>query len=156
MRGRSSAASTEGSRRELAVALTVISIGSSPTSQGRTGNATSAHALKASNRRLHSYAKAGFLKADPAVVRYYQPDFRDPSDIASAGGPKPLPFQLVLRRVGREQEQAMSAGEVKRLVRSLYGMYAMNFRPEDMRPTYATLDRYPPDNAVVKLISPLE
>lgn len=105
-------------------------------------------------KRLRSYERAGFLKVDPSVVRYFQPDFRDPSEIDASGGPKPLPYQLVLRRVGRESEVSVSGGEVRGLVRWLYSMYAQGFRPRDMEAAYRTLERYPPDGQLIRLLPP--
>ena len=40
--------------------------------------------------RLKAYEKAGFLKIDPTVVRYHQPDFRAPEVIDQTGGARPL------------------------------------------------------------------
>lgn len=71
-----------------------------------------------------AYARAGFLKADPARVPYFQPDFRPPAEIDRAGGPRPLPFRLVLRRVGREHETELSPRALRTLVSDLYRMYA--------------------------------
>src|SRR3954447_4811783 len=73
--------------------------------------------------RLQAYEKAGFKKVDPSRVSYVQPDFRSPEAIDAGGGPRPLPFGLVMRRVGREQEQAVSGGELRGIVESLYEMY---------------------------------
>lgn len=109
-----------------------------------------------SYKRLASYEGAGFVKIDPAAVRYFQPDFRDPQEIDSGGGPVPLPYQLVVWRVGREEEREITGGEVRRLVQSLYAMYGQSFRPEDMEAAYRTLDRYPPDGATVRLLPPTQ
>lgn len=105
-------------------------------------------------KRLTSYERGGFLKVDPAVVRYVQPDFRDPVEIDAAGGPKPLPYQLVLRRIGREAETTIAGAEVRRVVRWLYSMYAQGFRPQDMEAAYRTLDRYPRDDETIRLLPP--
>ena len=55
--------------------------------------------------RLQAYEKAGFRKIDPALIHYYQPDFRAPDVIDATGGTRPLPFQLLVRRIGREHER---------------------------------------------------
>lgn len=107
-----------------------------------------------SGKRLGSYEKAGFLKVDPSQIRYYQPDFREPHEIDATGGPNPLPFQLIVRRVGRERETQVTAGDVRRMVWSLYNMYSLNFRPRDMAAAVRSLDRYPPPETVVRLIPP--
>jgi hypothetical protein len=104
--------------------------------------------------RLKAYEKAGFLKIDPAAVRYYQPDFRAAEVIDAEGGARPLPFQLLVRRVGRESERAMTGGEARRIVESLYRMYGAQFRPQDMAHPSLSLDGYPGENAEVLLIPP--
>ena len=59
---------------------------------------------------------------------YHQPDFRAPHEIDATGGPRPLPFQLIVRRVGREHEQTISGAEVRQLVEALYAIYGAQFR----------------------------
>jgi hypothetical protein len=104
--------------------------------------------------RLKAYEKAGFLKIDPASVDYYQPDFRAPDVIDAEGGVRPLPFQLLVRRVGRENEFTITGGEVRCLVESIYGMYGAQFRPKDMVHPSLSLHRYPAEDAAVPLIAP--
>jgi hypothetical protein len=107
-----------------------------------------------STKRLASYERAGFLKVDPSAVDYYQPDFRPPAAIDAAGGPKPLPYLLILRRVGRENERTISGGEIRQIVTALYAMYGRHFRPQDMLAAEKTLPRYPADAATVQLLPP--
>lgn len=104
--------------------------------------------------RLTAYERAGFLKIDPRVVRYFQPDFRPPAEIDASGGARPLPFQLILRRVGHETETTIRGAAVRRMVRALYAMYGAQFRPQDMSHPTLSLDEYPADNAAVALIPP--
>ena len=104
--------------------------------------------------RLTAYERAGFLKIDPHTVRYFQPDFRTPSEIDASGGAHPLPFQLILRRVGRETESTITGAEVRRIVRALYTMYGAQFRPQDMAHPALSLAKYPADNTEVALIAP--
>ena len=104
--------------------------------------------------RLTAYERAGFLKIDPRAVRYYQPDFRPPSEMDASGGARPLPFQLILRRVGRETQTTVCGAEVRRLVRALYAMYGAQFRPQDMAHPALRLDAYPDDHATVALVPP--
>jgi hypothetical protein len=92
--------------------------------------------------RLQAYERAGYLKIDPLVALYHQPDFRPPAQIDASGGPSPLPFQLVVRQVGREAELTVSAKRVERWVRALYAMYGASFRPEDMQHHDLRLDHY--------------
>jgi GNAT superfamily N-acetyltransferase len=109
----------------------------------------------ATTHRLTAYEKAGFLKIDPAAIDYWQPDFRDPATIDADGHVRPIPIGIVLRRVGREVETTLSGREVQRVVSALYGMYAADFRPQDMAVVYDHLAvTCPPDDAVVKLLPP--
>ena len=104
--------------------------------------------------RLQAYEKAGFKKVDPSRVGYVQPDFRSPEAIDAGGGPRPLPFGLVVRRVGREQEQAIGGGEVRGMVESLYEMYGTSFRPSDMAVVWKTLKAYPETDTQIPLVPP--
>jgi hypothetical protein len=104
--------------------------------------------------RLTAYERAGFLKIDPRVVRYFQPDFRAPVEIDASGGARPLPFQLIIRRVGRETERTIRGADVRHLVRALYTMYGAQFRPQDMAHPALSLAHYPADNTEVALIAP--
>ena len=104
--------------------------------------------------RLSAYERAGFLKIDPRAVRYFQPDFRTHSEIDAVGGAHPLPFQLILRRVGRETESAITGTEVRRIVRALYAMYGAQFRAQDMAHPALSLDIYPADHTKIALIAP--
>ena len=106
--------------------------------------------------RLKAYEKAGFSKADPAAVKYFQPDFRPPVEIDASGGPRPLPFGLVIRRVGREQERILSGTEVRTVVSCLYRMYETGFRERDMAAVWRTLAEYPADDAVIRLVPPTQ
>jgi len=104
--------------------------------------------------RLTAYERAGFLKIDPRAVRYFQPDFRPPAEIDASGGARPLPFQLILRRVGRETQTTITGGELRHIVRALYAMYQAQFRPQDMAHPALSLAAYPAHNAEVALIAP--
>jgi hypothetical protein len=104
--------------------------------------------------RLLAYEKAGFLKIDPSRVSYFQPDFRDPASIDASGGAKPLPFQLIVRRVGREDVLTINGNEVRRVVQGIYRMYAAQFRPQDMAHPSLSLARYPANDEAVSLVPP--
>ena len=82
--------------------------------------------------RLLAYERAGFLKLDPLAVQYFQPDFHLPEDIDAAGGSTPLPFQLVIRQVGRESMQSMSASKAEQIVQRLYCIYGEDLRPAEI------------------------
>lgn len=104
--------------------------------------------------RLKAYEKAGFKKADPSMVRYFQPDFRPPAQIDASGGPRPLPFGLIIRRVGRENEQTIRGQEIRDIVTGLYQMYGTGFRERDMAGLWESLCEYPAADAQVALVPP--
>jgi hypothetical protein len=104
--------------------------------------------------RLRAYERAGFRKVDPRAVAYHQPDFRPAEEIDADGGPQPLPFQLILRRVGREEENEITGAEVRAHVERLYHMYAQEFRPQDMRAVWRQLDAFPEPDTRLALLPP--
>jgi hypothetical protein len=106
--------------------------------------------------RLKAYGKAGFKKADPAMVNYFQPDFRSPMEIDRGGGPRPLPFGLVLRRVGREQEPVIGGAEVREIVECLYTMYGDGFRERDMAVVWQSFNEYPGAEIEIPLVTPTQ
>jgi GNAT superfamily N-acetyltransferase len=106
--------------------------------------------------RLAAYEKAGFKKVDPKVVNYFQPDFRPSHEIDASGGPRPLPFGLIVRRVGREEEQTIRGSEVREIVECLYRMYGTGFREQDMAALWQSLREYPHDEANILLVAPTQ
>jgi len=106
--------------------------------------------------RLKAYERAGFRKIDPQVIHFFQPDFRPPEIIDATGGARPLPFQLIVRRVRREQEDTISGAEVRQLVESLYDIYRPQFRASDLAHPSLSLDPYPADDAVISLLPPTQ
>ena len=106
--------------------------------------------------RLRAYEKAGFVKIDPRLADYHQPDVRAPAAIDSTGGAHPVRFQLLIRRVGREGERTIRGAEIRTLVQSIYGIYGAQFRPQDMAHPLLDLARLPADDAVVALLPPTE
>jgi len=104
--------------------------------------------------RLKAYEKAGFQCVDPVQVPYHQPDFREPHVIDSTGGPRPLPFRLILRRVGLETKTHVTGTELRQTVDLLYRMYATNFRPADMLAVEKTLAEYPAPERFLDLVKP--
>lgn len=104
--------------------------------------------------RLRAYERAGFRKVDPSVLKYHQPDFRAPEVIDATGGPQPVPFQLLLRRVGREGETEISGAGVREIVAALHGLYARQFRAEDMQHPLLSHDNLPPASATLSLLLP--
>jgi hypothetical protein len=106
--------------------------------------------------RLQAYERAGFRKIDPQAVRYFQPDFRAPALIDATGGPRPLAFQLLVRRVHREHERVIFGAEARQLAETLYDIYRPQFRPEDLAHPSLSLDSYPPDDVMIPLVPPTQ
>jgi GNAT superfamily N-acetyltransferase len=106
--------------------------------------------------RLQAYERAGFRKIDPEMVKYFQPDFRAPAIIDAAGGARPLPFQLLVRRVNREHERAISGTELRQLVETLYDTYRPQFRAADLAHPSLSLDCYPAADAMIPLVPPTQ
>jgi GNAT superfamily N-acetyltransferase len=104
--------------------------------------------------RLRAYERAGFLKIDPRQLHYHQPDFRSAEEIDAAGGPVPLAFQLVVRRIGREHERVISGAEVRRLVVALYRMYAVSMRAEDFHHPLLNIATLPSGDVALALLPP--
>jgi len=104
--------------------------------------------------RLKAYERAGFRKIDPASIDYRQPDFRPPDAIDASGGPVPLRFQLLVRRVCGEGEKTISGTEVRDIVQRIYRIYAREFRPQDMAAVWRLLDAYPTGETRIALVAP--
>ncbi|HEY8157022.1 MAG TPA: hypothetical protein VII72_23045 [Myxococcota bacterium] len=74
---------------------------------------------KLSLQRILFYGRGGFDAIDPRHFPYRQPDFRAPELIARTGD-RPVPFMLLLRRVGREREARLPIDEARAAIRLLY------------------------------------
>ena len=104
--------------------------------------------------RLAAYERAGYLKVDPVAVRFFQPDFRSPAVIDAAGGSVPLAFQLLVRRVGKENEKTLTGAEVRLLIQAIYAIYGAQFSAREMNHPLLSMDRYPAAGASVALVPP--
>lgn len=92
--------------------------------------------------RRVSYEAAGY-RALGSHLGYLQPDFRPPAAIdADPLGNRPLAFDFLLRRVGREAETVLSSAEVIRAIELIYAMYAASFRPQELEVCQAWLDGF--------------
>src|SRR5262245_6438953 len=111
---------------------------------------------QAANRliRPKAYERAGLQKIDPSVVHYFQPDFRPPEIIDASGGPRPLPFSLIIRRVGRESERFIRGAEVRNIVECLYTIYGTSFRDQEMTALRRSLEAYPAVDREIALVAP--
>ncbi|MEO6052534.1 MAG: hypothetical protein ABIP97_00835 [Chthoniobacterales bacterium] len=103
--------------------------------------------------RLKAYEKGGYLKIDPQVIHYLQPDFRS-SEVIDADGAKPIPMTLVVRKPGREVWNSISGSTVQNIVRALYHMYGMEFRPQEMQVVMDSLQTYPESSTPIALLPP--
>lgn len=80
-------------------------------------------------QRILFYGRGGFDVIDPRHFPYRQPDFRDPALIATTGN-RPVPFMLLLRRIGRERQARLPIDEASVTMRMLYDEFACFCTPE--------------------------
>jgi hypothetical protein len=78
---------------------------------------------KLSLQRILFYGRGGFDAIDPRHFPYRQPDFRDPAVVEQTGD-RPVPFMLLLRRMGREREARLPLEEARAVMRLLYDDFA--------------------------------
>jgi hypothetical protein len=86
---------------------------------------------KLSLQRILFYGRGGFDVIDPRHFPYRQPDFRDPTLIERTGD-HPVPFMLLLRRVGREREARLPIDEAGAVMRLLYDDFAEFCEPKHL------------------------
>jgi hypothetical protein len=86
---------------------------------------------KLSLQRILFYGRGGFDVIDPKHFPYRQPDFRDPELIAKEGD-RPVPFMLLLRRVGREREARLPIDEARAVIQLLYDDFAVFCEPKHL------------------------
>ena len=79
-------------------------------------------------QRILFYGRGGFDVIDPRHFPYRQPDFRDPAQIAATGD-RPVPFMLLLRRVGRERAARLPIDEARAVMQLLYDDFATYCEP---------------------------
>ncbi|MBM4265863.1 MAG: hypothetical protein FJ144_04505 [Deltaproteobacteria bacterium] len=80
-------------------------------------------------QRILFYGRGGFDVIDPRHFPYRQPDFRDPAVIEKTGN-QPVPFMLLLRRMGRERQARLPIEEASTTMRLLYDEFACFCTPE--------------------------
>jgi hypothetical protein len=80
-------------------------------------------------QRILFYGRGGFDVIDPRHFPYRQPDFRDPAVIEATGN-RPVPFMLLLRRMGRERQARLPIDEASVTMRLLYDEFARFCTPE--------------------------
>lgn len=80
-------------------------------------------------QRILFYGRGGFDVIDPRHFPYRQPDFRDAEKIAATGN-RPVPFMLLLRRMGRERQARLPIDEALVTMKLLYDEFACFCTPE--------------------------
>jgi hypothetical protein len=80
-------------------------------------------------QRILFYGRGGFDAINPRHFPYRQPDFREP-DVIKATGNRPLPFMVLLRRMGRERQATLPIDEARAVMRLLYDDFACHCAPE--------------------------
>jgi hypothetical protein len=82
-------------------------------------------------QRILFYGRGGFDAVNPRYFPYRQPDFRDP-DIIKATGNQPVPYMMLLRRMGRERQAVLPTEEARAVIRLLYDDFATHCLPENL------------------------
>lgn len=82
-------------------------------------------------QRILFYGRGGFDAVNPRHFPYLQPDFREP-EVIRATGNRPLPFMILVRRMGRERQAAMPIAEARAIMRLLYDDFACHCEPEHL------------------------
>jgi hypothetical protein len=82
-------------------------------------------------QRILFYGRGGFDAVNPRHFPYLQPDFREPEEIRATGN-RPLPFMVLVRRMGRERQASMPIDESTAILRLLYDDFACHCEPEHL------------------------
>ncbi|MBL9103182.1 MAG: hypothetical protein JNL82_19710 [Myxococcales bacterium] len=80
-------------------------------------------------QRILFYGRGGFDVIDPRHFPYRQPDF-SPPEVIQEHGNRPVPFMLLLRRMGRERQARLPIDEASTIMRLLYDEFACFCTPE--------------------------
>lgn len=91
-------------------------------------------------QRILFYGRGGFDAIDPKHYPFQQPDFREPEEIA-ASGQHPLPFMLLVRRMGRERNATLPISEAMAITHLMMDDHATYCSKESMDVTYTYLMR---------------
>ena len=102
--------------------------------------------------RLRIFRAMRYKPVDPSSIVYLQPDFRPPSVIDAEGGPQPLPLTLLIKQIGNEKNDSISADEVRHIVTCLYRMYGAGMQAEHMHSVYDSLANYPSGAIPISLL----
>lgn len=82
-------------------------------------------------QRILFYGRGGFDVIDPCWFPYTQPDFR-PEEEIRATEPSPIPFMLLLRRMGRERAAFVPIEEAEAVMRLLYDDFRCFCEPQHL------------------------
>ena len=82
-------------------------------------------------QRILFYGRGGFDAIDPRHFPYLQPDFREP-EVVKKTGDRPMPFMVLLRRMGREKRALLPIEEARAVMRLLYDDFACHCAPETL------------------------
>lgn len=82
-------------------------------------------------QRILFYGRGGFDAIDPRHFPYLQPDFREPNVVKKTGD-RPMPFMVLLRRMGRERHALLPIDEARAVMRLLYDDFACHCAPETL------------------------
>jgi hypothetical protein len=82
-------------------------------------------------QRILFYGRGGFDAIDPRHFPYLQPDFRAP-EVVKQTGDRPLPFMILLRRMGREKRALLPIDEARAVMRLLYDDFACHCAPDTL------------------------
>ena len=82
-------------------------------------------------QRILFYGRGGFDAIDPRHFPYVQPDFREP-ELVKKTGDRPMPFMILLRRIGREKRALLPIDEARAVMRMLYDDFACHCAPETL------------------------
>jgi hypothetical protein len=82
-------------------------------------------------QRILFYGRGGFDAIDPRHFPYLQPDFREP-EVVKKTGDLPVPFMILLRRMGREKRALLPIDEARAVMRLLYDDFACHCAPETL------------------------
>ena len=80
-------------------------------------------------QRVLFYGRGGFDAINPRHFPYRQPDFRDP-EVIRATGNHPVPFMVLLRRMGRERQATLPLDEARAVMHLLYDDFACHCAPD--------------------------
>lgn len=82
-------------------------------------------------QRILFYGRGGFDAVNPRHFPYRQPDFRPPEVIRETGV-VPIPFMILLRRMGRERQATLPIEEAGAVMRLLYDDFSTFCQPEHL------------------------